>query len=84
MDQDFRVRIGFEAMTFGKKLGTQFRKVVDLAVEDDADSPILVGKGLICKGPKIDDPESSMSQKAAGKHACSRGVRAPVSQSRHH
>ena len=54
MDDDFSVALGLENMPFAQKKGAQFTEVVNLSVEHNPDSAVLVGKRLVA-GIKVDD-----------------------------
>src|SRR5437899_586728 len=61
MNNYFCVGVGIEAMAAGFELGTQLRKVVDLAVEYDPDRAIFIEDWLVSAG-NVDDAETPHSQ----------------------
>ena len=49
------------------ELGPQRGVVVDLAVEDDPDRPVLVGHRLVAGGREVDDRQAAMAERDAGR-----------------
>ena len=74
---------GAEAMAERFELRPNLSEVVDLAVEDDPDCPVLVGQRLIAGG-EIDDAETPMAEADAGADEEAVGVRSPVRDDRCH
>ena len=61
MDDGFSVAARAVAVAFRLQTYSEFRMVVNLAVENDPDCAILVGKGLMA-ATQINDGESPESQ----------------------
>ncbi len=61
VDDHFGVRLRAEAVAEPLELQPEVREVVDLAVEDDPDRPVLVGERLIARS-KIDDAQPPVSE----------------------
>src|SRR5579859_5024896 len=65
------------------QLLAQFLEVVDLAVEDDPDSSIFIGHGLVSRGREVNDRKPAMDQRnkklrfLQGKHLLS-GIIGPA------
>ena len=59
MDENFRIRVRAEAMSFPFEFTPQFAEVVDLPVEDDTNRAVLVGDRLI-PVRQIDDRQPAM------------------------
>ena len=57
----FRIRIAFEAIAGGDQLGTQFAKVIHLAVVDNAQTRIVITHGLAASC-QIDDGKTPVTQ----------------------
>src|SRR5690242_8045397 len=58
--QDLGIAAGLETMTLRLELDTQGGAVVDLAVEDGPDRPVLVAHRLVA-GMQVDDREAPMA-----------------------
>src|SRR5207302_4655705 len=71
MNDRFGVALRPEAMPPGDEAAAQFLKVVDLAVEHDADGAVLVGHRLAGVRREVDDAEAA---EADGRAAGRRGV----------
>ena len=64
MDQHLGIgMVRAEAVSLGVEFATQFAMVIDFAVEDDPDRPVLVGHRLMAAG-KIDDGQPAKAQGA--------------------
>ena len=57
MDDNFRVALSLESVSLVLKLGAQFTKIVDLAVEDHDDRTVFVADRLPAAGD-VDDGET--------------------------
>src|SRR3954471_5370694 len=58
VDQDLGVAVALEDVALGNQLALEIEEVVDLAVEDDPDAPVLVGHRLRAGGREIDDRQA--------------------------
>jgi hypothetical protein len=56
-----------EAMTLGLELETKLSVVVDLAVEDEVHRTRRIGHGLVAERGEVDDRESSVPKRNAGR-----------------
>ena len=65
VDDDFGIGLRAEHVARSLELGADVGEVVDLAVEDDPDRPVLVGERLIARR-QIDDAQTAMSEADAG------------------
>src|SRR5262249_57454508 len=62
MNEDLGVGPRSEAMSGSPELVSQVIEVVDLAVEDDPDRPVLVAHGLVAGRRAVDDAEPPMGK----------------------
>ena len=58
----FRIGVGPEAMPFGGERLAVALMIVNLAIERDPDSPVLVGHRLVPRLGQIDDTEAAMGE----------------------
>ena len=65
VDENFGVGLGPETMALPFELGAELAEVVDLAVEDHADRPVLVRHRLIRRGGQVDDPQAAEPEAGA-------------------
>ena len=74
-EDDFSVALREKAIALGRKLGAQFAKIVDAAVEDDGEAEFRIDHRLLRCGGKIDDAEPAMTERHAILRECAAGVR---------
>ena len=53
--EHFSIGVGTEGMSFGKKIGAQFFKVINFTVEDKSDGTVLIGHRLTTCLGQVDD-----------------------------
>src|SRR5437667_1549420 len=61
MDDHLRIGVGVETMAAALQLRAQFREIVNLAVENNPDRPVLVENWLVPSG-QIDDAETAHAE----------------------
>ena len=83
VNEDFRVARRRERVATGHELGAQLHVVVDLAVVDDDDAPVLVRQGL-CASGEIDDAQARVGEADAASGVEAVAVRTTVSDGRRH
>src|SRR5256885_11782687 len=62
MDEHFAVGLALECVSTRQQPFSMLTKVVDFAIEDDPDRPVLVAHGLMAGGRKVDNREAAESQ----------------------
>src|SRR5262249_55318673 len=77
MDDYFGVRLRFENMAFGKKQRTEFLIIVNLAVKNDPNGFVFVGKRLV-SATQIDDRKMAETQPDRTFHVIPLVVRAAM------
>src|SRR5438270_1691764 len=60
--EDFRIAFTLERITESLKIGAQFKEVVDLAIEGDADVTVAGPHRLMTFRRQIDDGEPTMTE----------------------
>src|SRR5450755_1778700 len=78
MQNDFGVGLADEAMPFGLEFGPQFSKVVNLAIEDDAEGLVLVEHGLIARD-EVDHGQAPVTKPNSGCKIEAVAIGTPVS-----
>jgi hypothetical protein len=61
MYDDLGIRLGFEDMALAEEVVAKGLIVVDLAVEDDPDRAVLIGKRLVSPG-QVDDRQPAKTE----------------------
>jgi hypothetical protein len=61
MYYDLGIRLGFEDMALAEEVVAKGLIIVDLAVEDDPDRAILIGKRLVSPG-QVDDRQPAKTE----------------------
>ena len=84
MDNDFRIALTGEAVPLLFQLPPEFLKVVDLAIGDQPDRPVLVADGLAALLAQVDDGQAPVAQRDALGAVFPLLVRPPVRQTLGH
>ena len=82
--EHFRVRGAAEPMTPALELAPQISMVVDLAVEDDVDTAVLVGHRLVPCGREVDQRQPAVDELAPVVAVVPLAIRTAVSEQRRH
>ena len=82
VDEDLGVRGAAEAVAAALQLGGELPVVVDLAIVDDPDAPILVAHRLVAGGRQVDERQAAVHELAPLVRPMALAVRAPMGEQR--